>query len=104
MDPIPFTIASAVAAGLVVAVTQLYRRQLDSDARCHAQNTSLSEEIKATKDKLIEIHQTRAIEYATLLTRTDETARICARVLRRYEQSPVPPSTGETTAIHRVIK
>ena len=40
MDPIPFTIASAVAAGLVVAVSQLYRRLLDSDARCHAEKNN----------------------------------------------------------------
>ncbi len=121
MDPVPMTIAAAVAAALVAAVLALWRSVVKGHQRCEADNkrceehgASLEAEIKATKDLLVkrseedvrkaEARETaaheRSVKFASALdgcaqaTRdTKEDTRLALRVLRQY-----PPSKFNTPA------
>ncbi len=96
MDPVPATIA-------------LWRMHVLDGRRCDARGDALEAKIEATNKALIDLHEQRAasaeqrsIEYARHASQMSETARVCAKVLRRYEQTPIPPEpTGGTSAIHR---
>jgi hypothetical protein len=118
MEPVSFTVAAAVATGLTVGMGALWRRQTKSDnearareKECNQRNDALSDEIKKTKDRLIDL-QTRRAENAEAKAEMEaqrgmamaDAARTCAKVLKRFEQTPVPPSTGETSALHRIQK
>jgi hypothetical protein len=118
MEPVSFTVAAAVATGLTVGMAALWRRVTLSDRaamarehRCNEQNAALGEEIKKTKDRLIDL-QTKRAENAEAKAEMEaqrglamaNAATTCAKVLKRFEQTPVPPSTGETSALHRIQK
>jgi|GEM_PF-6279679 len=118
MDPVPMTIAAAVATALISALLILWKKQergdLASAARetdCNARGARMEAEVIATKAMIIDLYRVRASDAesraeisALHATQMAETARVCARVLRRYEDTPIPDSSGETTRIQKVVK
>lgn len=118
MDPVPATIAVAVATALVAAVLALWKshaaagkRQIDANKRCEERGEKLEAEVVATKALVIDIYrerakdaETKAAESARRELQMAETARCVAKVLKRYENTPVPPeSSGGTSAIHKAL-
>jgi len=118
MDPVPMTIAAAVATALISALLILWKKQergdLASAAReteCNARGARMETEVIATKALIIDLYRVRASDAesraeisALHATQMAETARVCARVLRRYEDTPIPDSSGETTRVQKVVK
>lgn len=111
MDPVPFTLAAAIALALTGAIGTLFGLVVLSGRECKERNLMWEARDAETQRKIVALHVAsaeamalRAAEYATILNRTDETARICARVLKRYDQTPIPPGTGETSALQRIVK
>ncbi len=112
MDPVPVAIAAVVGSALVAAVLALWRMHVLNTRRCDARGDALEKEIKETKKSLIDLHasraesaEQRAAEYARHASQMSETARVCAKVLRRFENTPIPPEpSGGTSAIHRTQK
>lgn len=119
MDPVPITIAAAVATALVAAVLALWRKQGTNDKRqddrnrkCEERGEKLEAEVIATKALVIDIYRERAKDAesrAEASARRElqmaETARVCAKVLKRYENAPVPPeSSGGTSALQRTVR
>lgn len=112
------TIASAVAAALISALLILWKKQergdMASTAReleCNARGARMEAEVIATKAMIIDVYRVRASDAesraeisALHAMQMAETARVCARVLRRYEDTPIPGSSGETTKILKTIK
>jgi hypothetical protein len=119
MDPIPFPLASIIAASLAAAVLALWKksdnaekRQLKSMAKCeeqhkqcNEQNANLQKQIGETKDMIInaskidlqmsqEAHakeSDRAIFFAQVLRDTQHTAKLLAKELRSAKlQTPAP--------------
>lgn len=126
MDPVPFTIAAAVATALVGAVLALWRLVVVGNRKCEERNARIEQEIKATKDLMIDRSNAdvakaearearaseRAVQIATILDDTKEVTRWAVRVLRRYDPdthaTPVPggesaltKKEGETSEFHQ---
>lgn len=119
MEPVPFIIASVVGTGLVSAVLALWRSnsnnnqlQREDNKRCEVRGERLEVEVIATKALVIDLYRenakaadARAAESARRELQMAETARVCARVLKRYANTPVPPeSSGETSALVPIVK
>ena len=119
MDPIPFSLASVIAATLTAAILALWRKSISSDAiqlraiaqcedqheKCNEQNKFLQKQIGETKDLIInssknDLRQSqeshakeseRAIFFAQVLHDTQHTARLLAKELRNTKmQTPIP--------------
>lgn len=110
MDPIPAPVAAAIATAMVSAVLALWRSHINERKRCEDRGEKLESEVVATKALVIDLYrenaknaEVRAAESARREVQMAETARVCARVLKRYETTPIPDeSSGETTAVHRI--
>lgn len=117
MDPVPATIAVAVAVALVTTIGVLWRRidrnekaSAGRETRCNEQNAALGTEIKQTKDKLIELLKDRAEDAEQ---RAEERARrelvvadalkAATKVLNRFEPEEQGGSGG-TSALQRTIR
>ncbi len=119
MEPVPFIIASVIGTALVSAVLALWRdrnndkkQQSAANARCEVRGERLEAEVVATKSLVIDLYRenakaadARAAESARRELQMAETARVCARVLKRYANTPVPPEgSGETSALVPIVK
>lgn len=118
MDPVPITIAIAVASALIAAIGALWRKSNNGDKRqevsnkkCEERGERLEAEVVATKALVIDIYRQRAIDAEARAEREArnalqmaDAAKTVAKVLKRYENTPVPPeSTGGTSAIHKAM-
>lgn len=119
MEPVPFIIASVVGTGLVSAVLAMWRdrindkkQQAAANTRCEVRGERLEAEVVATKSLVIDLYrenakaaELRAAESAKRELQMAETARVCARVLKRYENTPVPQNhSGETSTLLPIVK
>jgi hypothetical protein len=120
MEPVPFIIASVVGTSLVAAILALWRayerdkknrkleyekdkqEQIAANKRCEGRGERLESEINATKGLVIELYkenakaaELRAAEAVKSALQMAETAKICARVLKRYEQTPIPSKMSD---------
>jgi uncharacterized membrane protein YccC len=116
MEPVPFIIASVVGTSLVAAILALWQShkhdkqaQRAANERCEGRGERLEEEIIKTKELVIGLYRSnaeaaekRAREAVASQLQLAETARVCARVLKRYEQSPIPPSSKDTTVLTKI--
>jgi hypothetical protein len=116
MDPIPFALGSAVAAGLVIAIGHLWHVVTESNKRCEEGRRSDRAEINEMKKMLIdrsnadvvkaEAREERAsqreVEIARILDNTKEMTRMVARELRAtrkgYTDTPAPGSDDALVA------
>ena len=109
MEPVPFFIASVVGTSLVAAILALWashkhgqQAQRAANERCEGRGERLEAEVNSTKALVVDLYkenaksaEIRATEAARAALQMAETAKVCARVLKRYEQTPIPSKKSD---------